>query len=78
MMNRNIYNYYCYTPEHDSFAAERRKPGEYSMKFIFDEYIENNITDEQVNRILEPVLKMILEGRFDRPARHRVFWSWRC
>gem|GEM_PF-5629041 len=48
------------------------------LKLVFDKYLEDSITEEQVQRILEPVLKMILEGRFDRPPRLRVFWNRRC
>jgi len=37
------------------------------LKQIFDKYVEDSITDEQLFRILEPVLKRIREGAFDRP-----------
>ena len=39
------------------------------LKQIFDKYIEDTITEEQINRVLEPVLKLIREGAFDRPRR---------
>ena len=34
---------------------------------VFEFYVEDSISDEQVTRILEPILKMIEEGAFDRP-----------
>ena len=36
------------------------------LKFVFDWYIDTNITDEQAERVLQPVLLMIKEGRFNR------------
>ena len=39
------------------------------IKEIFDKYATDTITDDQVNRVLEPVLNMIREGRFDRNKR---------
>lgn len=40
-----------------------------TLKKIFDIYIEDSISDEQVNRVLNPVLSLIKEGKFDRPRR---------
>ena len=40
-----------------------------AIKQVFDGYIKDTVTDEQVNRVLEPVLRLIGEGAFDRP-RH--------
>jgi len=37
------------------------------MKQVFDGYIEDTITDEQVYRVLEPVFRLIRQGTFDRP-----------
>ena len=37
------------------------------MKQVFDGYIEDTITDEQVWRVLEPVFRLIRQGTFDRP-----------
>ena len=37
------------------------------LKVVFDCYKEDTITDEQVQRVLEPVLKMIRERRFEAP-----------
>ena len=37
------------------------------IKQIFEGYIEDTISDEQIRRILEPVLKLINEGAFDKP-----------
>ena len=37
------------------------------LKQVFDGYIEDSITDEQILRILEPVFKRIRSGAFDRP-----------
>lgn len=44
------------------------------LKEIFDIYEEETITEDQVKRVLEPVLKMIREGRFDRPRRRQYGW----
>jgi hypothetical protein len=37
------------------------------LKQVFDRYVEDTISDEQMNRVLEPVLRLIREGAFDRP-----------
>ena len=42
------------------------------LKEVFDKYSEDTITDEQLCRILEPVLIMIREGRFDRNRKYRI------
>ena len=39
------------------------------IKQVFDGYIEDTITDEQIKRILEPVLRRIRSGAFDRPRK---------
>jgi len=41
------------------------------VKQVFDGYIEDTITDEQIFRILEPVLMRIKSGAYDRP--HGLF-----
>ena len=41
------------------------------LKEIFDKYAEETSSDEQIQRILEPVLRMIAEGKFDRPWWYR-------
>jgi len=38
-----------------------------TVKQVFDGYIEDTITDEQIVRILEPVLMRIKSGVYDRP-----------
>ena len=43
------------------------------LKKTFDRCAAITITDEQVRRMLEPILRMIREGRFDRPS---VFSRW--
>ena len=49
------------------------------LKQVFDGYIEDTITDEQVLKILEPVLKLIEQGAFDRPrsifGRGKPIWT---
>lgn len=42
------------------------------LKQIFDKYAEENISDERVRLILRPILRMIHEGRFDKPIRERI------
>ena len=39
------------------------------LKQVFDGYIEDTVTDEQVQRVLEPVLRLIRDGAFNRPRR---------
>ena len=40
------------------------------LKDIFDQYAQENITDEQIMRILEPVIQMIRDGRFAKPCEY--------
>lgn len=42
------------------------------LKEIFDIFAEDTITDEQINRILAPVLKLIREGKFRKTRRDRI------
>ena len=44
-----------------------KKPNTTVLKQVFDGYIEDTITDEQVWKVLEPVVKLIEQGAFDRP-----------
>ncbi|MCL2889038.1 MAG: sigma-70 region 4 domain-containing protein [Eggerthellaceae bacterium] len=44
------------------------------LKQIFDKYAEESITEDQLRRVLEPVLRMINEGRFNRPRYQRFEW----
>ena len=44
------------------------------LKNVFDWYAEKYIADEQVRRVLEPVLKMIEEGKFDVPRWRSYLW----
>ena len=37
-----------------------------TLKQIFETYAEESVDDEQVRRVLEPIKKMVNEGRFDR------------
>lgn len=46
------------------FAGAGRHP----LKQVFDIYIEEEISEEQVERVLEPVLKKIYAGAFSRPG----------
>jgi len=39
------------------------------LKKVFDRYEEETITEEQVRRVLEPVIKMVQEGRFGKQPR---------
>ena len=41
---------------------------------ILNELSVEKATDEQVQRVLEPVLTMIREGKFDKPKRSRFRW----
>jgi len=40
-----------------------------ALKRIFDLHAEETITDDQVRRVLDPVLEMIIEGKFEKPRR---------
>ena len=44
------------------------------LKQIFDWHEAETITDEMTQRVLEPVLKMIQEGKFERSPWHRYSW----
>ena len=41
------------------------------LKQVFDKYIEETISDEQTERVLAPVIRLIMNGAFNRP--HRFF-----
>jgi hypothetical protein len=54
------------------FAAAREVAGEsYTMKQFFELQEQETISDEQVERILAPVLQMIQQGKFSK--RNRVW-----
>jgi len=38
-----------------------------NMCFLFDAYMYETISDEQVDRVLTPILQMIREGKFNDP-----------
>lgn len=40
------------------------------MNYLFNCYEDNIVTEEQVRRVLEPILLMIQEGRFSNRSRH--------
>ena len=42
------------------------------LKVAFNESTEDSITEEQLRRVVEPVLRMIDEGRFDRNRFRRL------
>ena len=42
------------------------------MKQILDCYAKEMITDDQIERVLEPVYRMINEGKFDRQQTGRA------
>ena len=62
----------------DSFVDSVVKPEKPSnapvLKKIFDRYAKETITDEQIRRIMAPVLRMIQEGKFDRSFLQRYKW----
>ena len=51
--------------------STKKSSGPSVLKQIFDGHIEDTITDEQIFRILEPVLRRIRDGAFDR--RRTIF-----
>ena len=36
------------------------------LKEIFNWYMDKTVTDEQVQRVLEPVIEMIMKGGFEK------------
>ena len=48
---------------------ERNMSKRFALKQIFDQYAEETICDERARNLHAPVLKMIEEGRFDKPRR---------
>ena len=44
-----------------------------TLKRIFDKYAEDTITNEQLLRVLDPILVMIREGRFDTHKTRKIF-----
>jgi DNA-directed RNA polymerase specialized sigma subunit, sigma24 homolog len=55
----------------DTYRVPENPNGPPVLKQIFDKCAEESHTDEQVKRVLEPVLRMIAEGEFDRPWWYR-------
>ena len=47
----------------EEYSVSKKKP---ILTDIFDRYEKDTVTDLQVLRVLEPVLRMIVEGRFER------------
>ena len=39
------------------------------IRQLFDSYVEETITEEQIQRLLSPVLRMIYNGCFDSPRK---------
>ena len=46
-----------------------------TIKKVFDGYAEDTISEEQVQRVLAPILKLIREGYFDRPRGFLGIWK---
>ena len=42
------------------------------LKELFDRYADEFITDEQIANILEPILRLIRSGYFDKTLRSRI------
>ena len=55
-------------------VVQKESPKPSVLKEILDRYAEDTVTDEQVQRVLLPVLKMIRERKFDKPPRRRFSW----
>ena len=52
--------------------AIRGFPKGHLFSEMLDRLGEETVTDEEVERILDPVLKMILEGRFESTHTYKV------
>ena len=51
--------------------------GAYVLERIFAQYIEETITDQQVERVISPVLAMVRQGRFEVVRRRNPFqWPY--
>jgi len=63
----------------DEKVVNKKTSGDTVLKQVFEGYIEDTITDEQVLKVLEPVLKLIEQGVFDRPrsifGRGKPIWT---
>jgi hypothetical protein len=44
------------------------------LKQVLERYADENVSDEQVERVLEPVGRMIRDGRFTRRIRRRAIF----
>ena len=55
----------------DTYHAHTKDTDATVLKDIFGWYAEYSITEEQIERVLDPVIKMIHDGKFDkhRPSR---------
>lgn len=51
---------------------ENNKHNNKMISDIINSHIEETITDEQISIFLEPVFRMIKEGRFDEPKKRRI------
>ena len=52
-------------------TALNRQKKEPVMSVIMDRHAEEIVSDEQLERVLSPVLEMIYEGEFERPRPER-------
>jgi len=51
------------------YVVQRKEETTSTLKQIVDLYAEETVSDEHIERILEPVVAMIQAGKFDRPRR---------
>ena len=62
--------------EHHSSTIQMNKNDEMSLMLseILNEHARETISEKQVQRLLRPVIKMINEGRFDKPFFRSYKW----
>ena len=66
-MRHSIFNFVRKDPLHEKadilpFVRPLEPPKSPTLKLIFDTYAEETITDEQVQRVLQPILLKIRSG----------------
>jgi len=60
-----------HTGHYDKVKKAHNEP---VIKQLFDTYAQESISEEQVIRVLEPIVRMIGEGRFDKPKSSALSW----
>ena len=62
---------------YDTYYEDDENIGASALRNVFDLYAEYSITEEQVERVLAPVIKMIQDGKFDKPRQKHFTWLFK-